>query len=237
MQSPSIRGRAMTRVAMMASFIEANIADGTWRAGDKLPTERELVQRFGIARNTLRKHLRELEACGVVMRRVGSGTFVVRSAAQAREKSGDNLLTRIQGASPAEIMEVRLMIEPQAIELAASRATLAHFDRMDEYLGRSEAATTTAEFEEWDGALHLEILLAARNQLLIDIYHAINGARHQAEWGKLKERSLTPANRAAYERQHRSIIAALRQRDSQCAAAALREHLLTVRGNLFGRDT
>jgi DNA-binding GntR family transcriptional regulator len=58
--------------------------------------------------------------------------------------------------------------------------------------------------------------------------------RHQGEWGRLKRNSLTAARRADYERQHRAIVAALRDRDAVRAAALLLDHLDQIQRNLFG---
>ena len=217
-------------------FLEISIAQGVWKPGDQLPTERELGTRFGLARNTLRKRLKALESEGLIVRRVGSGSFVAerpRPIADAAEP-GLTLLTRIHGASPSEVMELRLMIEPQVIDLAVARATSANFATLNECLERGEAAQSITEFEVWDGMLHLEILKAARNQLLIDIYDALNGVRRQAQWGKLKERTLTPERRILYEQQHRAIVAALQGRDAVLARDALVSHLRAVRETLVG---
>jgi DNA-binding FadR family transcriptional regulator len=88
------------------------------------------------------------------------------------------------------------------------------------------------EFEEWDGRLHQTIVSAARNQLLCDIYDAINGVRSSTEWGKLKERSLTTERRAAYIRHHRAIVDALNERDGERARKEIRHHLIAVKEGL-----
>jgi DNA-binding FadR family transcriptional regulator len=222
--------------AALLRFIEGSIAGGVWKPGDQLPTERELGVRFGLARNTLRKRLKVLESEGLIVRRVGSGSFVAQPPRPIAEvpNPGLALLTRIHGASPSEVMELRLMIEPQVIDLAVARATTANFNTLSECIERSEAAQTPPEFEMWDGLLHLEILKAARNQLLIDIYDALNGVRRQAQWGKLKERTLTPEGRVLYEKQHRDIVAALKARDATAAREALVSHLKVVREALLG---
>jgi GntR family transcriptional repressor for pyruvate dehydrogenase complex len=222
--------------AALLRFIEGSIAGGVWKPGDQLPTERELGVRFGLARNTLRKRLKVLESEGLIVRRVGSGSFVAQPPRPIADVAnpGLALLTRIHGASPAEVMELRLMIEPQVIDLAVARATTANFNTLNECLERGEAAQTIPEFEMRDGLLHLEILKAARNQLLIDIYDALNGVRRQAQWGKLKERTLTPEGRILYEKQHRDIVTALKARDAAMAREALVSHLKAVREALLG---
>jgi DNA-binding FadR family transcriptional regulator len=232
------RSTARAGADAMVRFILQSIDQGAWTPGQKLPTERDLATRFHISRNTLRKRLDELEADGRIARQVGSGTYV----SDARPARGDfvtpaapaDLIQRIHGASPAEVMEFRLLIEPQMAELAVTRATADDLREMEEDLRRGEAAASIAEFEHWDGALHLTLLRSARNQLVTDLYAAINGVREQALWGRMKERSLTPERRRRYEQQHRAIVDALRDRDIGEARERLRTHLLDVRDSLLG---
>ena len=243
MDSFNLRDRAAIGTSAVVEFIERCIADGTWGPGAKLPTERELEKRFGISRNTLRKGLRVLEDQGKIIRHVGRGSFVTGGNGQVHMDGAalpgiplkdDSLVRRIHGASPAEVMEVRLMVEPLAAELAAGRANAADLQRMEECLLRAEQARDIPEFEHWDGMLHVTIIAAAKNGLLMDLYDAINDIRNQPEWGKLKARSVTPERRATYEAQHRSIVAALKDRDADQARSELQNHLQLVRSNLLG---
>jgi GntR family transcriptional repressor for pyruvate dehydrogenase complex len=236
MSEMNIRRRADQSVADVRTFILASITKGRWKPGDKLPTERELGARFRLARNTLRRGLAELVEEGRITRHVGRGTFVAPA-----EPNGSSELTieadlavRILRASPAEVMDLRLMIEPQAIERATARATGDDLDTMQECLKRGHVARSIMEFEHWDAVLHKRIVAAACNTLLATLYDAVNLVRHQAEWGRLKERTLTPERRRIYETQHRRIIETLCDRDPQEAVAALRNHLMTVRRNLLG---
>jgi DNA-binding FadR family transcriptional regulator len=192
-----------------------------------------LVERFRVARNTLRKNLDRLEACGKIVRHVGRGTFVAQLAATPA-MNADPLLAKILRASPAEIMDVRLMIEPQAGELSAASATADDFIAMEDCLRGGESAEGISEFEEWDGRLHQTIVRAARNQLLFDIYDAINNVRKSAAWGQLKSRSLTPERRILYLAQHRSIVAALGNRDPDSVRNEIRTHLLSVKASFGG---
>ncbi|WP_236025279.1 FadR/GntR family transcriptional regulator [Arenibaculum pallidiluteum] len=229
----NIRDRAAERVDAVLAFIERGIAEGTWQPGDKLPTERELERMFGLSRNTLRKTLKPLEDSGRIVRHVGRGSFV-GTTKPASAPEGESLLRRIVGASPAEVMEVRLMLEPHAAELAAGRANAEDLRLLEECLARSEAAGDVPEFEHWDGRLHVTIVGATKNGLLMDLYEAINDVRRQAEWGKLKARTVTTERRKVYMEQHRRIVTALRDRDPDEARRSLREHLEVVRANLLG---
>lgn len=206
------------------------ITSETWRPGRQIPTERDLSVEFGVARNTVRRALKVLQDEGIIVRDVGRGTFV----AETERSSPLDLASRIQNASPVEIMEVRLMIEPQAAELCATRANGAELDAMAECLRKSEAVKPIAEFEMWDGLFHQALLAACHNQLLIDIYDAINAVRRKADWAKLKERVMTPARRLNTQKQHREIMAMLRARDATGAASEMTKHLQDVRRSMLG---
>ncbi|AVO33585.1 FadR/GntR family transcriptional regulator [Ottowia oryzae] len=228
-----LRSKAQHGSAALMQHVRKRIADGTWPAGYRLPAERDLVDQFGIARNTLRKVMDQLGDEGLITRHVGRGTFVAQTPAPA-SNDAQSLLQRIHGASPAEVMELRLLIEPQFVELAATRASGRDLQQITHCLEESEKATTVLDFEHWDGMLHQAILSAAHNNLLTDLYEAINGVRKQPEWESLKQRSLTPARLARYRAQHRALVDALRQRNADAASAAVRQHLLEVRSGMIG---
>lgn len=219
----------------MMAEIERSIASGAWAPGTKLPTERELEAQFGFARNTLRKSLRRLEAEGKIVRHVGRGSFVAPVRANVIGTNEATLGQRLAGASPAEVMEVRLTIEPHAAELAATRANADDFKRIGQCLQECERAPDVMGFEHWDGMLHLAIIAATKNSLLETLCGAINEVRNQPEWTNLKQRSVTPERRKLYQEQHAAIVTALRDRDADGARRALRHHLLTVQANLLPR--
>jgi DNA-binding FadR family transcriptional regulator len=223
-----LQDTASTR--LLGKFRQA-IESKRWLPGHRIPTERDLAAEFGLARNTVRRALKVLEDEGAIVRDVGRGTFV----AEARSAShAVDLASRIQNSSPTEVMEVRLMIEPQAAELCAIRANGAELDAMAECLKRSEEVKSIADFEMWDGLFHQALLASCHNQLLIDIYDAINAVRQKADWAKLKERVMTPARRQSTQRQHRRIMAALRGRNAESAAAEMTKHLQEVRRSILG---
>jgi DNA-binding FadR family transcriptional regulator len=223
----------------MLRHLREGIAAGRWRPGDRLPTERDLARQFGLARNTLRRRLDDLAAEGLIERMTGSGTYVAERtagpAAGASDREGGPFgIAGFAEASPAEVMEFRLLLEPQVIDLAAARANAADLARMDLCLARSEAAEGIAAFEDWDGALHLAVVAAARNDVAARVYEAVNAVRRGGAWGTLKERTLTPERRRLYEAQHRALVRALHDRDAAAARAVLREHLCAVRDALLG---
>ncbi|MBP5858345.1 FadR family transcriptional regulator [Marivibrio halodurans] len=210
---------------------------GEWPAGTQLPTERALAEECGVARNTLRQALDRLTAEGLLERRVGQGTFVREATAPGIAGLGRLATGRhMREASPADLMEVRLIIEPQVAALAATRANAEEIARLSEALRNSLSARGLAEFEYWDAKLHLAVFEAARNGVLIDYCLAINAVRDEPAWYQLKKRSVTAETRARYDTQHSDLVAAIRDHDGERARAAMRAHLITVRGNLLGED-
>ncbi|CAN5351160.1 FCD domain-containing protein [soil metagenome] len=226
------RVRASDAIATIVEKIERNIASGAWPPGYRVPTERELEVELGVARNTLRKGLKRLEEAGKIVRQVGRGSFVAETAQS--ESGVTALLNHVLGSSPAEVMEIRLILEPWAAGLAATRATSADLAKMRECNAQAEIAPDVATFEKWDGELHQTIIGAAKNGLLTGLYEAINTVRHQPEWMKLKERTVTPERRGAYHHQHGEIVDALLERDPDKSARLIKDHLLAVRQSLLG---
>lgn len=209
-----------------------NLQARTWRAGHRLPTERELSEQYGLSRSTVRRVLAELKGKGLITQTVGSGTYVSEEVGVALAQiasSASPLAT-----SPAELMSARLVLEPAIIAMVVGNATAADFERMDECCERGESATTIEDFELWDGKLHEAIADAAHNNFIGTVFQRMNEVRAQSEWGLLKRRTATPERREAYEREHRALVAALRDRDGARAAQLCLEHLMHVRQNLLG---
>lgn len=222
----------MDPAALLRETILENLKSGTWRAGHRIPTERALCEQFDMGRSTVRRVLGQLKDAGLITQTVGSGTYVSEQVqgALASLSAGAPAPT----ASPAELMEARMALEPAIVEMVIRNATPADFARMEQCCEQAEQAGTLDEFEHWDGLLHEVIAEAAHNTFISNVFHLMNQARAQGEWGMLKRRSVTPERRAAYQREHRRLVAALRERDLATAMAHTREHLVHVRRNLLG---
>jgi DNA-binding FadR family transcriptional regulator len=202
--------------------------NGTLRPGSKLPTERALVEQLSAPRSAVRRALEALEDEGLITRHVGRGTFLTDAATR-----------KVDGApadtSPTEIMQVRLLLEPQVATLAARVATQADLDRIAACLDAGGACDDFESFEVWDARLHRAIAQAAHNGLLMNVFDVLNTARALPVWGSLKRRTSSPERRSCYHAQHTAIVDALRDRDPDGAGEAMRTHLQNVADNLLGR--
>jgi DNA-binding FadR family transcriptional regulator len=219
-------------VALLRETLIGNLRSRTWRAGQRLPTERALSEQYGLSRSTVRRLLLELKRRRLITQTVGSGTYVSEHVQEALAEMTP--LTGAAAVSPAELMSARLVLEPALIEMAIGNATAADFARMDECNHHAEAATTLEDFEKWDAALHDAIAQAAHNGFITGVFHLMTEVRSQGEWGVMKRRSATPERRVEYQAQHRALVAALKDRDAERARALCIAHLLHVRTCMLG---
>jgi DNA-binding FadR family transcriptional regulator len=222
----------MTAATTLRDAIQSRLKSGQWPPGHRIPTERELGEQFGVSRTTVRRVLADFKDQKLITPTVGSGTYVSDDIGTLLANNAANL--HLDAISPAELMEARLVLEPAIVEMVVANATVSDFTRMATCCERAEAAGTLEEFEYWDGMLHEVIAEAAHNGFMLNVFRLMNQVRARAEWGLLKKRSVTPERRLAYEKEHRSIVQAMRERDAQTAKEATRAHLAHVRRNMVG---
>lgn len=206
-----------------------NLNKGFWAPGTKLPTERQLSEEYGLGRAIVRRVLGQLRAQGLITQTVGSGTFVSENVLPSQQSQPVAL-----NVSPAHLMEARFLLEPAIVDLVVRNATSADMHALEECCAAAENATSFEEFEHWDGMLHRAIANATHNTFFHAVFDLMTQVREQGEWGLLKKRSLTPERRKIYETEHRVLVNALKERDSETAKKAAVEHLTTVRQNLLG---
>ena len=226
------RGLALAEQIMTRALRSGLGPDG------RLPTERQLAAELGVTRSAIRYALGILEADGHISREVGRGTYL-RSTGPlvgdpaAGPASGSG---RAQAFAPADVMVVRRLLEPPAMQLAVAWATAADFDEMDRCLSGGDRADNYDEFELWDMALHRSIMAATQSPLLCTLYSSIETARAGHMWGNLKRRSASAERRGMYQADHHAIVAALKARDAGGAVNAMRAHLARVSDHLNATD-
>ncbi|MEO0972243.1 MAG: FCD domain-containing protein [Pseudomonadota bacterium] len=227
---PNVRETSQRKAEEIVAHVRARIDTGEWTAGSRIPTEKALIAQFAAARNTVRKALAQLESSGAIERHVGRGTFV-----RGGRESSAAPAARVDLAdvSPAEVNEIRVVLEPSVAELVVARATQSEIARARECYENTLYANSLEEYEHWDAELHSVILRAARNSVLGRIYEVINEVRQRPEWHEIKRSSLTQERRQLYNQHHAAIVEALSQRDAVALRRALREHLLAVSSNML----
>jgi DNA-binding FadR family transcriptional regulator len=147
--------------------LREQITSGEWPVGTRLPGETTLAATLGVGRSTVREALRELAGAGMVRSRQGAGVFVV-----ATESPWDWPDT-LRRAAVGDVYEVRMLMEVQAVGLAAQRRTDADVAALRAALANRRAAAAGGDdvaFVEADVALHVAVVAAAHNPVLDGLF-------------------------------------------------------------------
>lgn len=215
----------------IAAALKKRISAGEWLHIGRMPPERDLALEFGVARNTVRRAVGFLESDGTVVRHVGRGTFLTTPDPTSMSAT----LARMEGTSPADMMEIRQLLEPAAASFAATNASAGELNAVREAHQSACDATDMPAFEHWDAEFHHRIFACCRNDFLKEIHNLMRTLRNQSPWFEMKKRSFSETRRQVYCVEHQAILDALLRRDPDAAKAAMLDHLRTVQQNLLGR--
>lgn len=199
----------------------------------QLPAEREIAQSMAVGRRAVRRALEVLEAEGTIWRRQGKGTFIGNGPISRL----DSLPDLVSRTNPVDVMETRLVLEPGIARLAALRASREDIDALERLSRRIAAAVDDDGWELWDSVFHRRIAKCAGNVMLMAMLDALQRARQEPEWRKLRASSRTEEQRQRVYREHDEIVAAISNRDGQAAEQAMRRHLRTIDTNLRAQIT
>jgi GntR family transcriptional repressor for pyruvate dehydrogenase complex len=211
-----------TRVAEeVADRIRVLILDGTFPAGQALPAERSLAERFGVSRGSIRDAFRTLETIGLLVTHHGRGTF-------PQELDVDRLIAPLASVLSYrfelqdELLDLRRMFEPAVARAAATRATDEDLADMERILDaqRKKLETGRSAIVE-DTAFHHVLARATRNRAVVSIMATLNDLL-------VESRKLTLKQKGRPDRSilgHEAVVAALQRRDGAAAAEAMRDHI------------
>ena len=215
--------RESTLTARAEAQVERLITDGYLRAGDRLPSEKELGAKLGVSKTVIREAIRSLAAKGLVEVRPGSGTYVLDLGEEIVAKP-IALLLRSHVLEPRHIHEVREVLEVRLAGLAAERARPEDIEAMAVAIQRLEKPKLTAnEYAEADLAFHVGLARAAGNVLFSVLVNSLNGVMKEIRLWAFKHDGPSAAERAVTY--HSRILERVRERDIEGACNAMREHL------------
>ncbi len=155
----------------VANKLKSLVKSGKYKSGDKLPSEPELMQQFGVGRSSIREAVRILTNCGLVDVKQGLGTFV-----NLNEGLNEPLHQRLKRAGNDDLKEVRQLLELKAAEKAALNRTQKDIIKMSSLLKKRKAAAEKQDTEaciEADIQFHITIAEASKNDILADLYKTI----------------------------------------------------------------
>ena len=227
---PRPRGRGLAH-ALVDDF-GARIRDGVLRPGDKLPTESEIMQAFGVSRTVVSEALSKLQAAGLVETHHGVGTFVLQQRASGvfRLDAGD-IATSVDVLA---VLELRISLETESAGLAATRRSedqlLAMRQALDDFERNVAVAGDTVAP---DFRFHLQIAQSTGNPYFADIMsHLGTTIIPRTRINAIRKLDRSGAYLSRVNREHEEIYAAIARRDPESARAAMRIHLTNSRERL-----
>lgn len=205
-----------------ADLLLERIRAGEWPLGSKLPGENTLGPQLGVGRSTVREAIRRLAGQGVLATRQGAGVFV------AALDVVEDWSVVLRQADINAVIEARIAIEVEAAALAAERRSPAELRAIKRASDERDAQRTDIEKHvDADIAFHRAIVKAAHNPLLVDLFDSFTPRSRQAMIELLRINGEFGGD--ADQHAHVSILDAIADRDGKTAAAAAREHLLTLK--------
>ncbi len=198
------------------------LIEGEWKSGDKLPSENELADTFGVSRMTIRQVMQKLKALGLIETRTGSGSFV-------REVTADDSLQDliplmyIGGTTQLQVFQFREMIDSESVRLATVLVTEGDLKKLDvilEQMKTDAAQDDAAAFSRHDLKFHSKIVALTDNPLMIKTYQILLPVLSESMQSVIDKMKYAPA--LDY---HARILDAMREKDAGKAEQIMREHI------------
>jgi len=188
--------------------------------GDKLPTEAELVESLGVGRNTVREALRILMSRNIVTIRQGSGTFISEKKGVVDDPLGFSMMEDRRRLTE-DLIQVRLMLEPQLAALAAQNAAEEDLQKLEQIKEELEdLIRQRRDYSLKDSQFHEQIANCSHNQIMTNLVPVITeGVRMFAVSVQETEYEQTLSS-------HRRIFEAIRDRRGEDAKMEMYFHLM-----------
>jgi GntR family transcriptional regulator, transcriptional repressor for pyruvate dehydrogenase complex len=210
----------------VAERIRDAILDGTLPVGEPLPSERSLQVTFGVGRTTVREGLRALEAQGLIGRSTGGWRSVAAPSLQTPLREALVQLIELDRVRVEDLLDLRLILEPAAVERAARVRDEAALARASRYLEEmQQPGVTVRAFQEADVLFHVALAEASGNgalHLLMQTLREVVDRYMRAIAAEVGDLSAYLPEATA---EHADILAAVERGDSEAAAAHVRQHL------------
>jgi GntR family transcriptional repressor for pyruvate dehydrogenase complex len=214
--------------------IELLILRGILRPGERLPAEREMSERMGVSRPSLREAIAVLQDKGLLTTKAGAGIYVAEVVSAA---FSDALVSLFASHDEAvfDYVDFRRDMEGMAAERAARFASDTDLEVIDTIFGKMEAAHTKrnpAEEAQLDAEFHLSIIEASHNVVMLHMMRAMFQILREGVFYNRQMMFKQRATRDLLLDQHRAIRDALMARDPKQARAAVEAHLSYVEESL-----
>ncbi|GAM74543.1 uxu operon transcriptional regulator [Vibrio ishigakensis] len=229
------------RYVAIGKNIRKELHSSKYKVGDRLPTEREIGEQYGVSRTVIREAIIMLELEGLVEVRKGSGVYLIAKPGDTQSllhESPDDakgFVSLEEDIGPFEMLQGRQLIESNIAEFAAINITKAEIFEMRKVLNEEKKLVEAGEpSDEQDKAFHTLIANATKNTLLIEISSGMWERRAESKmWAQLHTHIESSSYRLKWLEDHAAILMALQRKDSAAAKKAMWQHLENVKEALL----
>jgi DNA-binding FadR family transcriptional regulator len=222
-----------TLTSQLVAALSERIQRSLVKPGEKLPSEQELIEEFGVSRTVVREAISSLKARGLVATQQGVGAFVLKPEAASVFRVDEAQLGLVHEV--IAVLELRAGLEVEAAALAAERRQAMHLAAMRDALDRMAAAIEAGEDTiAPDLDFHRSIAEATGNRHFRHLFNYLGALlipRARVETFKLHARKPQDYLRRV-NREHEKIYRAVERQDAAAARAAMRAHLGNSRNRL-----
>lgn len=223
---------------LLAQQLQQLILEGGFKPGERLPSERELAQRFSVSRPSLRAAMQKLEEQGLLVRRQGGGSYVAEPVAEALAEPLANLLS---GAHEVQfdLLEFRLGLEQIAAYYAALRGTDADFARLRDSVEALTAAGPHADLAAEAAAVMVFIermVEASHNLVLLQVVLGLKGLLVTSIEHNLQLLYQKPQAVEQVRAHRRLVLEAIINRQAERAREAVLRHLAFIEDTMLVLD-
>jgi len=200
------------------------IRRGRLTPGDRLPSERDLCDRFGVSRVTVREALRMLEAGGLVEIKVGAkGGAFVTTPSSARMGEGLADLLNLSPMTASNVTEARQIFELGIVPIVVERATDEDITALRAMLESHQGALRRGEYDmSMSADFHVRVAACTHNPAIEMLVQSFHGPLLMS---LLEAKVMAPLMGPRGVREHTEFIAAIANRDAATATAIMRAHL------------
>lgn len=219
--------------------IQEDIRCGVYQIGDKLPPERELAQKLGVSRTSVREAIIALEVNGIVEVKLGSGVYVINDNSQIQQHQNEfhtqihpllmpHLKENIE-ITPFEVLEARLHIEPYLAELAAKNRTPEQLEEIKEaFLMNVRDNLEQSKDHIGDRLFHIRIAEASQNNAYAFFLKFLLGKQYTELFSRMRKLYTPQDMPLRSQLEHQEIMTAIQNQDGRAAHKAMKTHLNNV---------
>ncbi|MBE6064069.1 FadR/GntR family transcriptional regulator [Clostridium cochlearium] len=204
--------------------IKDMIYKGILKKGDKLPSERHMVEKLQVSRTSVREALRCLEIIGLIESRQGEGNFIKENFENGLIEPL-SVMFMLKDSKSEEILELRKIIEIGTVQLAAKRISKSELDELKELKEKLKNLNKEENLAEIDREFHYKIAEASQNFLLLGVLNAISSLMESYIKDARKSILEEEGNRQELIKQHENIFEALNNNNEDEAIKAMTKHL------------